>query len=69
MPESKTPVVDKKRPVDEVDSEIIKLRAFTGTGFQHRIKRVQGEYLARRVIALTMEWQQAGKNVPEMLAR
>ena len=69
MPESKTPVVDKKRPADEVDSEIVKLRAFAETGFQHWIKRVQGEYLATRVSALTMEWQQVGKNVLEMLAR
>ena len=68
MPESKTPVVDKKRPVDEVDSEIVKLRAFAETGFQHWMKRVRGDFLARRVSALTMEWQQAGKNVPEMLA-
>ena len=68
MAESKTPVVDKKRPADEVDSEIVKLRAFAETGFQHWIKRVQGEYLARRVSTLTMEWRQASKNVPEMLA-
>ena len=40
MPESKTAVVDKKRPVDEVDAEIIKLRAFAETGFQHWIRRV-----------------------------
>ena len=68
MPESETSVVDKKRPVDEVDTEIVKLRACAETGFQHWIKRVQGDYLARRVSALTMEWQKEGKNVPEMLA-
>ena len=28
MPESKAPVLDKKRGVDEVDGEIVKLRAF-----------------------------------------
>ena len=33
MPESKTAVVNKKRPVDEVDTEIVKLRAFAKTGF------------------------------------
>ena len=68
MPESKTPVLDKKRPVDEVDSEIVKLRALEKTGFQHWIKRVQGDYPANRASALTMEWQKEGKNVPEMLA-
>ena len=68
MPESKTPVLDKKRPVDEVDIEIVKLRAFAETGFQHWIKRVQGECLAKRASALTMEWQKEGKNVLEMLA-
>ena len=68
MPESKTAVVEKKRPVDGVDTEIVKLRAFAETGFQRWIKRVQGDYLARRVSALTMEWQTEGKNVPEMLA-
>ena len=68
MPESKTPVLDKKRPVDEVDSEIVKLRAFAETRFQHWIKRIQGDYLAKRASALTMEWQKEGKNVPEMLA-
>ena len=68
MPESKTPVLDKKRPVDEVDSEIVKLRAFAETGFQHWIKRIQGDYLAKRASALTMEWQKEGKNVPDMLA-
>ena len=45
-----------------------KLRAFAETCFQPWIKRVQGDYLARRVSALTMEWQQAGKNVLDMLA-
>ena len=68
MPESKTPVLDKKRPVDEVDPEIVKLRAFAEPGFQHWIKRIQGDYLAKRASALTMEWQKEGKNVPEMLA-
>ena len=68
MPESKTPVLDKKRPVDEVDSEIVKLRALAETGFQRWIKRVHGDYLAKRASALTMEWQKEGKNVPEMLA-
>ena len=68
MPESKTAVLDKKRPVDEVDSEIVKLRAFAKTGFQHWVKRVQGDDLAKRASSLTMEWQKKGKNVPEMLA-
>ena len=67
MPESKAPVLDKKRPVDEVDYEIVKLRAFAKTGCQHWIKQVHGDYLARRVSALTIECQQASKNVPEML--
>ena len=52
-----------------MDSEIVKLRAFAETGFQHWIKRVQGDYLAKRASALTMEWQKEGKNVPEMLAQ
>ena len=68
MPESKLSVVNKKRPVDEVDTEIVKLRAFAETGFQHWIKRVQDDYLTRRFSALTMEWQKEGKNVPEMVA-
>ena len=68
MPESKTPVLDKKRPVDEVDPEIVKLRAFAETRFQHWIKRIQGDHLAKRASALTMEWQKEGENVPEMLA-
>ena len=33
MPESKTPVLAKTRPLDEVDSEIVKLSAFAETGF------------------------------------
>ena len=67
MPESKAQVLDKKRLVDKVDVDIVKLRAFAERGFQHWIKRVQGDYLARRASALTMEWQQDRKNVPEML--
>ena len=51
-----------------VDPEVVKLRAFAETGFQHWIKRIQGDYLAKRAFALTMEWQKEGKNVPEMLA-
>ena len=42
--------------MDEVDSETVKLRAFAETGFQHWMKRVQGDYLAKRASALTMEW-------------
>ena len=52
-----------------MDSEIVKLRAFAETGFQQWIKRIQGDYLAKRASALTMEWQKEGKNVPQMLAR
>ena len=63
MLESKTSVVDKKRRVDEVDAEIVKLCAFAETGFQHWIKRVQGDYLARRVSALMMEWQKCSGDV------
>ena len=49
-------------------NRIIKLHSFAEIGSQHWIKRVQGEYLAGRVSTLTMEWQQAGKNFPEMFA-
>ena len=38
-----------------MDTEIVKLQAFAKTGFQHWIKRVQGDYLAKRALALTME--------------
>ena len=38
MPESKTPVVDKKRPVNEVDSEIVKLRALLRQAFNIGLK-------------------------------
>ena len=35
--------------------------------FDIGLKGSEGDYLARRASALTMEWQRAGKNVPEML--
>ena len=61
-------MTDHKRRVPEVASEIVKLRAFAETGFQHWIKMVRCDYLARRVSAFKMEWHQAGHNLPEMVA-